>query len=243
MRSIIAPTFSCDTIKQMKDVFGHSLDFLLFTFDVMSINGRPIELKTYFRSFSFDVISSCAFGIRINSLQNANSDIVKNAKRILNEHLRLGTLVAFLFPYLANVFNIYVFDENALQFLKKLIVRVIGEKINSNTRQLDFIQLLMDSAANGNQMWSKYNRQNINCNEIVDQGILFMMKGCDTTASALSTAAYCLAMNGKCQDFIIEEIDYTFGSKDELDYESLNDMIYLDAFVSEVLRIMPPTIR
>lgn len=81
--------------------------------------------------------------------------------------------------------------------------------------------------------------------EVIDQGILFMISGYDTTTAALTSAAYCLATNPACQEKLLQEVEFVNldSNGSEFDYEALESLKYLDAFICEVLRFMPPVPR
>jgi cytochrome P450 len=70
-----------------------------------------------------------------------------------------------------------------------------------------------------------------------------MLAGYDTTSNALSYSSYVLATHPEEQAKLQEEIDQKFGANvelnDEIDYESVNDLPYLDMFIKEVLRMYP----
>jgi len=86
---------------------------------------------------------------------------------------------------------------------------------------------------------------------VIANGINFFVAGYETTASTLSLATYCLALFPKCQKALIEEIDETFGGKDrnddeidqEVTYDKVNKMVYLDAFLNETLRFISSVAR
>ena len=50
-------------------------------------------------------------------------------------------------------------------------------------------------------------------NEVVAQSILFLLAGFESTASTLSFATYCLAVNPECQDKLYKEVLAVVGDK------------------------------
>jgi cytochrome P450 len=47
--------------------------------------------------------------------------------------------------------------------------------------------------------------------EIMGNAFLFFVAAYDTTSTALTFSAYCLATNPECQEKLVEEIDATLG--------------------------------
>ncbi|UYV82545.1 TBXAS1 [Cordylochernes scorpioides] len=80
--------------------------------------------------------------------------------------------------------------------------------------------------------------------EIAAQCVLFFMAGYETTASTLSHCVYMLALNPECQDRLAAEVDSALSAEDvTLDYDTVKTLPYLDAVISETLRLLPPATR
>lgn len=233
VRTIIAPAFSIEKIEQMKPLIKSSLDVLIHNLEVSSINGYPVDVKKFLSAFSMDVITSCAFGTRVNSMQNPENELVRKAKQIWGQNIKPMSLIANLYPSVMKYGSwFYPFDYDALDYLHKFVSNVLKERrtIQENQRN-DFIQTLLDSES----MLSEV--------EMIDQGMLFLITGYDTTSAALASAVFCLATNPMCQETLYHEIETFLDSYDDFDYASISSLKYLDAFISETLRLMPPAPR
>ena len=79
-------------------------------------------------------------------------------------------------------------------------------------------------------------------NEVTAQSMLYLIAGYDTSSITLGLTSYHLAIYPEVQDKVFEEIDTLFPG-DEVDYDSLHKTIYLDAVISETLRIYPPGMK
>ncbi|UYV83456.1 Cyp6a9 [Cordylochernes scorpioides] len=72
------------------------------------------------------------------------------------------------------------------------------------------------------------------------QCVSFFLVGFDTTASTITCALYLLALNPDCQEKLYEEIREALKhSNGEVTYDMFKSMPYLEATVSEVLRMYP----
>lgn len=70
---------------------------------------------------------------------------------------------------------------------------------------------------------------------------MIYFEGSETSGTALSLAMYELANNPDVQDRLYAEVvDTLEKSNGELTFEALNEMKYLDKFLSEVLRLHTP---
>ena len=70
---------------------------------------------------------------------------------------------------------------------------------------------------------------------------LFMLAGYESTASALAYSTYILATQSHIQDKLRKEIDQHWkegdDDDDELNYELVNEMTYMEFFIREILRM------
>lgn len=82
-----------------------------------------------------DVISACAYGVNIDSINNPNHPIVLNAKRVLNIDANLSTFLAVFAPTIAKFFKLEMFDINAINYFDILTNKLVEERKNSNLSQ------------------------------------------------------------------------------------------------------------
>ena len=80
--------------------------------------------------------------------------------------------------------------------------------------------------------------------EILSQAVVFLLAGYDTVFNALSFITYCLATNPEQQETLCEEIDTVLEKHDgEINYESVNEMKFMDMVIDETLRLYPAILR
>eukprot|EP00057_Strongylocentrotus_purpuratus_P031817 XP_785761.3 PREDICTED: cytochrome P450 3A56 [Strongylocentrotus purpuratus] len=78
--------------------------------------------------------------------------------------------------------------------------------------------------------------------EIYGQAIIFFLAGYATIHTTLGFVTYCLATNPEVQDKLIEEIDNETPTRDDVGYNSIAKMSYLDNVVCEILRLYPASV-
>ncbi len=75
--------------------------------------------------------------------------------------------------------------------------------------------------------------------EVVANIFLFMIAGYETTSTALAYCTYILAREPLIQKKLQTEIDLKLGNEDDNEYDQVHNIVYLDWFIREVLRMFP----
>ncbi|CAF0884146.1 unnamed protein product [Rotaria sp. Silwood1] len=129
----------------------------------------------------------------------------------------------------------------------KEVVNFRNESLTTSPRKrVDLLQLMIDASTlndvkdhDDEQCMSKA----LHSDEVVSNVFLFMIAGYETTSTALAYCTYILATKPNIQDRLIEEINEIKWNKydDENAYEIATNLVYLDLFTREVLRMYPIT--
>lgn len=116
----------------------------------------------------------------------------------------------------------------------KIIDGLIADRraLPKEKRQLDLLQLFLDS--------NEANPEEFTDHEIREEIQLFMVAGSDTTSYSITCALLLLLDNPGTFKALINEIDSEFPALDEdISFEQIQDMPYLNAVISESMRLMP----
>ncbi len=81
----------------------------------------------------------------------------------------------------------------------------------------------------------------MNDKEILGQAAVFLVAGYETTSVLLTFFFYVMATEPVVQEKVYEEIRQILG--DEITYEKLQQLPYVDMVISETLRMYPPFTR
>jgi cytochrome P450 family 3 subfamily A/cytochrome P450 family 3 subfamily C len=85
-------------------------------------------MRKYIGAFAMDVITSCAYGVNTDSLNNPNHLIVTNAKRILNVDAGIGLFLSIMAPPIAKFFKCEPFDSNSVNFFDAITNKIVKER-------------------------------------------------------------------------------------------------------------------
>ena len=88
---------------------------------------------------------------------------------------------------------------------------------------------------------SKGGRRELDIDDMTAQMFIFFLDGFETSSTAMCFATYEIASNPEIQLKLQQEIDKVLEeSNGEVSYEVINRLEYLDAVISEALRLYPP---
>uniref|UniRef100_A0A8D0Q3I1 Cytochrome P450 3A n=1 Tax=Sus scrofa TaxID=9823 RepID=A0A8D0Q3I1_PIG len=215
IRTLLCPAFTSGKLKEIFPIIDQFGDVLVKNMRREAEKGKPVTMKDIVGGFSMDVITSTAFGVKIDSLNNPQDPFVYYTKRLLKfDFLDPLLVISTLFPFLRPIFELLsfsVFPKTAVNFFTKSVKKMKESPLSDP--------------------------------EMVAQGIIFIFAGYEPTTDSLSFLFYKLATHPDVQRKLQEEIDATFPNKAPPTYESLEQMEYLDMVLNESLRLFPLTAR
>ncbi|CAG2110542.1 unnamed protein product, partial [Medioppia subpectinata] len=265
VRSILSPVFTSGKLRAMLGHIGGISDGLVENLSKFEKKGESVDMRKHVGAFAMDVISACAYGIDVKSIDNPNHPVVTNASKILNADAGISAALSLLAPGIARFFELEPFDIKATGYFDQLTKKILSERKSNNKyvntdktkRRTDFIQLMIDSEMSDKE--SAYYSGNepevddesiggqlakkvvgtLTPDEMVAQGLLFFIAGYDTTSAAITHAIYYLSEHKDCQQILYKELK----TCDEFTYEKLSQLKYLNAVINETLRLAPSLTR
>ncbi|CAG2109785.1 unnamed protein product, partial [Medioppia subpectinata] len=263
VRSIVSPSFTSGKLRSMMASISDIADQFVTNLDAFATSSETVDMRKYLGAFAMDVISACAYGINVESINNPNHPIVVNAKKILSVDSSFSYALSILAPPIARMFSVEPFNITAIKYFAKLTEKIVEERksaaktlTNSAKKRSDFIQLMIDNESTDKDMDShdytkedlkilgeivnnRTRNQTLSLDEMTAQGILFFIAGYDTTSASLSHVVYYLSQNKDKQQILREELN---ALDTDFTYENLNQCQYLNAVIDETLRLAPPLI-
>ncbi|XP_056618435.1 cytochrome P450 3A30 [Triplophysa dalaica] len=248
IRSVLSPSFTSGRLKEMFDIMKTNSNTLYQNLGKSANRGEAVDIKDLFGGYSMDVVTSTAFSVDIDSINNPKDPFVTNIKKMLKfDFLNPLFLFAALFPFMAPVLekmDLAFFPTSVTDFFYAALQKLKSERVaNDHKKRVDFLQLMVDSQKGGKSEPGEHREKGLSDHEILSQSMIFIFAGYETTSSTLTFLFYNLATNPDALKKLQKEIDETFPNKVSLDYETLMNMDYLDAALNESLRLFPPAAR
>ncbi|XP_077094360.1 cytochrome P450 3A30-like [Siphateles boraxobius] len=250
IRSVLSPSFTSGRLKEMFGIMKTHSQILVQNLGKSATQGENVDIKEFFGAYSMDVVTSTAFSVDIDSLNNPKDPFVTNIKKMLKfDFLNPVFLISALFPFITPVLekmDFGFFPLSVTDFFYAALQKIKSERVANDhkKKRVDFLQLMVDSQTAGKtQHGEEHTEKGLSDHEILSQAMIFIFAGYETSSSTLSFFFYNLATNPEAMKKLQEEIDETFPNKAPVDYEAVMNMDYLDAALNESLRLFPVIAR
>ncbi|XP_058236760.1 cytochrome P450 3A56-like isoform X2 [Hemibagrus wyckioides] len=249
IRSVLSPSFTSGRLKEMFGIMKSHSHSLVKNLQKVSERGESADIKEFFGAYSMDVVTSTAFSVDIDSLNNPKDPFVTNVQKMLTcNYLHPLIIASAMFPFIAPVvekMDFGFFPTAVTDFFYASLQKIKSERVaKDNKKRVDFMQLMIDSQkSETDDLNNKETNKGLNDHEILSQSMTLIFAGYETSSSTLSFLFYNLASNPEAMKKLQKEIDETFPNKAEVDYDTVMNMDYLDATLNESMRLYPVLFR
>ncbi|XP_072381103.1 cytochrome P450 6k1-like [Diabrotica undecimpunctata] len=235
IRAKLTPIFTSGKLKLMlgimKDAAREMQNYL------SQCDNKIVEMKDVSSKFLTDIVASCFFGYEVKCFRNDESDFVNFTKNLFSHKVALlpfFRLFSYFFvPTFVSLFKLNFLDNT---LLKKIIIDTLYYREANNVKRNDFIDLLKQLNTNCREEDCEIE---FGTDRLISQLITFYIAGFETTSNAVAFALYELGLRTDCQDRLREEILSIIKTEEDITYENLQKLKYLDMVLSETLRRYP----
>lgn len=230
-RRLLSHAFSDNSLRGQEPIIQGYVDLLIRRLREMSESDKPVDLVSWYNFTTFDVIGDLAFGEPFNCLSNSNyhpwvkmvfDNVKAGTLAMMSRRLAGAKLLDFLIPK-----SLIAAKESFDNLTKEMV----DERVKKSNDRPDFFANILkhNSTAKGFSHGELYSNTSI-----------LIIAGSETTATLLSGATYLLMRNPEVMAKLQEEIWGTFKSDAEINLESCNNLRYINAVLTEALRLYPP---
>ncbi|CAL1686488.1 unnamed protein product [Lasius platythorax] len=235
VRSLLSPAFTSSKMKNMFKLMSHCAAEFSNYLTQMPAENRVMEIKEVFTRYTNDVIATCAFGITVDSMRNPKNEFyVYGREATTFDSISFVKIYIFRsLPWLAQILKLRLIRRKIENFFQDLVKTTIKTRDKNGIVRPDMLQLMMESRG-------KEGKAELSIEDMISQAFIFFFGGFDSTSTLMCFAAHELAVNQEIQKRLQNEIDQVLEeSNGQASYEVVNNMEYLDAVISEALRMYP----
>ncbi|KAL4714908.1 hypothetical protein ACJJTC_014279 [Scirpophaga incertulas] len=259
MRVTLSPAFTGSKMRMMLpymiQVANNTIDYL------KEHMGDEMDVDDVIRRYTNDVIALAGFGLEVNSFKDMNNEFFRIGQTVFNFTL-WQQIVLFLyvnFPFIAKKLKLKFVPEKSENFFRHIVISTMEYREKNKLERPDMIQLLMEASKGSLKSTDVSNNEEVGfavaeetlshqtqvnkwtVDDLVGQVFLFFSAGFETTASTLVMCIHELALNPNAQEKLYQEVQ-NFQEKNELTYENIGQLKYLDCVLNETLRKWSPAI-
>nr|CAD2206510.1 unnamed protein product [Meloidogyne enterolobii] len=241
-RKLLTPTFHHEILKSFVNVFNYQADILVRKLHTLvgKTEGQIDDITPLISLCTLDIICETSMGRSVNAQQEEDSDYVKAVlciNDIIQNRQKNPLVWPDLFFWYFGAGRKHEWSLNILKsFTRKVIIerkverklQRINQEINIE-RRLAFLDLLLKMEENGD----------LSENDVQEEVDTFMFEGHDTTAAAITWSLFMLGCHLEYQQKCYEEIQSVCGDSDNLSFETLGKLCFLECFIKESLRLYP----
>lgn len=239
LRTKLAPSFSTGKMKSMVTAMnecGNTLvDYL------KDKTNKEFAVRDLMMKVILNANGKIAFGLDIDTLnekEEMSVNFLKNSTVFFSPSFSIFVkfLISLSLPMIRQVFKLKMLDEDVDRFFRSITKDAIKHRYTTGSRRNDFLQLLIDQKEKEKE--SKSKTEIFTDDFISAQAFLFISAGSETIATVLEFILYEMAVRQDLQKKVQDEIS-TVLTSNELTYESLNKLTYMEQFINETLRLHP----
>lgn len=228
LRGKLTPSFSSGKLKAMTPIVSKLADHLV---DKLQ-EGDDVNIQDIFARYTTDVIGNCAFGLNCNSLDDPTCEFLEKGNEVFHpkKPRPVQRILMITMGRLARRIGISDFPAGTHEFFYGVAKDTVEYRERENVHREDFLNSLIQMKA----------RKELTMNELAAQVFLFQLAGYETSSITLTYMMYELAKNPEIQEQLRIEIEAVDRNSNDLSYEALHEMTYLDSVMKEALRKYPP---
>ncbi|KAI0707444.1 high nitrogen upregulated cytochrome P450 monooxygenase 2 [Cerioporus squamosus] len=200
---------------------------------------EKVVLGKWFNYFAYDFMCDMAFGGGSELLREGDGN---NVWKVLDEGMKwvspIGTLLGHV-PWLGVYLSHFPLATGALDSLINHCRKLTAQRIHQGAMQKDLFHYLNDEDLATDSPGKPNTAPSLR--QLTDDGCLVVVAGADTTSSALTSLFHCLLTNPETYKRLQDEVDKFYPSgEDAFDTRFHREMPWLNAVISETLRLFPP---
>ncbi|XP_022162554.1 probable cytochrome P450 6a14 [Myzus persicae] len=242
MRQKLSPGFTSGKLKDTHDQIKVCIDQLMNVFEENLKVSDHFELRELIGNFSTDVIGMSAFGLKLDTIKNGNTDFRMFGKKIFQaDYKQLFVQAMLLFsPKLALALKLKQFPEDAANFYESMFRDVLEYRDKNNVVRNDVTQTLIQARKDlvknndGDEPTSEDKWTEM---DIIGNAVLMFVAGAETVSITICFCLYQLALNKDIQDRLREEIVMAKAKNGgELNNDFLINLHYMNMVLEEISR-------
>ncbi|KAJ4448796.1 hypothetical protein ANN_00187 [Periplaneta americana] len=145
LRLTLNPAFNSSKMRILFHLVKECAEDLCRYLDKYASESENVDLRDILARYATDNISSCAFGVKSNSLKNPHSKFREMGEKIIapGSWTNMHRLFRYTSPALLKYFNIKSFSDEVTGFFVNVVKETLEYREKNNIERKDFLNLLI----------------------------------------------------------------------------------------------------
>lgn len=234
VRRLLAHAFSSKALREQESILHVYADMLIHKLTGLFVesNTPVVDLTRWFNYTTFDLIGDLAFGEPFGCLSDNKYhwwvlNILDAVKA--SAYLKIFWFYPVLLPLVSLLIPKHLLQKRADTF--NLSVDKVRRRLERQITRPDFTSYILKHGADG---------RGLSLSEIDANAGVFVLAGSETTAALLSGCVYYLLQDPDKYNRLVAEIRAAFENVSDIKLSSITALPYLNAVLTETMRIYPP---
>ncbi|KAI1854401.1 hypothetical protein JX265_012435 [Neoarthrinium moseri] len=222
-RKALSAPFTNQALLQQQEILLLHVHKLIEVFKKMAASGQPANMANWYTFTTFDMIGDLCFA-EPSGVWMMSAVWDQAIRRVAGiDTLLHKLLVKLVVPATAANWRVTHFKNSREKTLKRLA--------DPDREHPDLIQHILKNEGS---------RKGLSQTEIILNMVLFISAGSETTANLMTGWTYFMVANPDILKRVTAEIRAAFPSEDNIRWEAVKNLPYLDATLNEALRLFSP---
>ncbi|KAJ5774355.1 Cytochrome monooxygenase lcsI [Penicillium paradoxum] len=231
-RRLLSHAFSERALREQEDIVQSYVDILVEKLKgEVARSQETVDMSRWYNFTTFDIIGDLAFGEPFDCLRESQ---YHPWVKMTFASVKVGALSRplLVYPFLAPLVKSLIPSNfrNMREDSFVLASEKVHRRLDNKVERPDFMTYIL-----------RYNDdRSMTTREMEANAALLIIAGSETTASLLSGFTYYILTNPSVYAKLVGEIRECFKSYDEIDFQRVVQLTYLNAALEESLRVYPP---
>ncbi|OQD86411.1 hypothetical protein PENSOL_c089G10807 [Penicillium solitum] len=231
-RRLLSHAFSEKALREQEGLVQSYVDMLVERLkEVVSSSKETVDMSQWYNFTTFDIIGDLAFGEPFDCLRESQYHPWVKIVFVSMKVMALSRPL-LVYPFLAPIVK-RLLPKRLTKMREEsfaLATDKVHRRLETKVERPDFMTYIL-----------RYNDdRSMTIREMEANAALLILAGSETTASLLSGFTYYIMANPLAYRKLVDEIRGSFQSYEDIDFQKVGQLTYLNAALEESLRVYPP---
>ncbi|KAI9685292.1 MAG: Cytochrome P450 monooxygenase abl2 [Bathelium mastoideum] len=237
-RRALGYLFTNSALLQQEGLLAFHVHKLVAKLKKMASEDRPVDVSSWYTYLAFDVMGELCFAEPFGCLDQASATnwstsvinvfVAATWAQGIRRLCGVGTWLEYLVTWLLVPAKAAGWRKLHLSNSREKTLRRLADGDRDHP---DFMYQILNNES----------KHSLSQTEIILNIALFISAGTDTTATALTGWTYFICTHRGVYDHLVREIRGAFRTSDDIKWDNVRRILYLEATINEALRLFPPS--